>query len=104
MKKKARVKRVSDSRSPVSSEAENSHRRKRRRGPPSLSPSPARRPASPMRSPSPPSRSRRGRDSASSSRRKHRTPSDESIEEGELSEDELERKRMQLLKQLQEDD
>ena len=50
------------------------------------------------------SRSRRGRDSASPSRRKHRTPSDESIEEGELSEDELERKRMQLLKQLQEDD
>ena len=49
-------------------------------------------------------RSRRGRDSASPSRRKHRTPSDESIEEGELSEDELERKRMQLLKQLQEDD
>jgi len=30
--------------------------------------------------------------------------SDDSIEEGELSEDELERKRMQLLKQLQEDD
>merc|ERR550534_3656613 len=104
-KKKARAKSVSESRSPVSSEAEDSHRRKRRRrGTPSLSPSPARRPASPMRSPSPPSRSRRGRDSASPSRRKHRTPSDESIEEGELSEDELERKRMQLLKQLQEDD
>merc|ERR550534_2040561 len=103
-KKKARAKSVSESRSPVSSEAEDSHRRKRRRGNPSLSPSPARRPASPMRSPSPPCRSRRGRDSASPSRRKHRTPSDESIEEGELSEDELERKRMQLLKQLQEDD
>merc|ERR1712088_606553 len=73
-KKKARAKSVSESRSPVSSEAEDSHR------------------------------SRRGRDSASPSRRKHRTPSDESIEEGELSEDELERKRMQLLKQLQEDD
>merc|ERR1712240_476244 len=73
-KKKARAKSVSESRSPVSSEAEDSHR------------------------------SRRGRDSASPPRRKHRTPSDESIEEGELSEDELERKRMQLLKQLQEDD
>merc|ERR1712109_288686 len=55
-KKKARAKSVSESRSPVSSEAEDSHR------------------------------SRRGRDSASPSRRKHRTPSDESIEEGELSE------------------
>jgi len=104
-KKKARAKSVSESRSPVSSEAEDSHRRKRRKGTPSLSPSPARRAASPMRSASPPSRSRRGRDSASpSSRRKQRSPSDESIEEGELSEDELERKRMQLLKQLQEDD
>merc|ERR1712130_481503 len=103
-KKKARAKSVSESRSPVSSEAEDSHRRKRRKGTPSLSPSPARRAASPMRSASPPSRSRRGRDSASPSRRKQRSPSDESIEEGELSEDELERKRMQLLKQLQEDD
>merc|ERR1712226_1550892 len=105
-KKKARAKSVSESRSPLSSEAEDSHnRRKRRKGTPSLSPSPARRAASPMRSASPPSRSRRGRDSASpSSRRKQRSPSDESIEEGELSEDELERKRMQLLKQLQEDD
>merc|ERR1712130_369120 len=104
-KKKTRAKSVSESRSPVSSEAEDSHRRKRRKGTPSLSPSPARRAASPMRSASPPSRSRRGRDSASpSSRRKQRSPSDESIEEGELSEDELERKRMQLLKQLQEDD
>merc|ERR1711936_938989 len=102
-KKKARAKSVSESRSPVSSEAEDSHnRRKRRKGTPSLSPSPARRAASPMRSASPPSRSRRARDSASpSSRRKQRSPSDESIEEGELSEDELERKRMQLLKQLQ---
>merc|ERR1712192_275554 len=104
-KKKARAKSVSESRSPVSSEAEDSHRRKKRRkGTPSLSPSPARRAASPMRSASPPSRSRRGRDSASPSRRKQRSQSDESIEEGELSEDELERKRMQLLKQLQEDD
>merc|ERR1712181_10780 len=103
-KKKARAKSVSESRSPVSSEAEDSHRRKRRKGTPSLSPSPARRAASPMRSASPPSRSRRGRDSASPSRRKQRSQSDESIEEGELSEDELERKRMQLLKQLQEDD
>ena len=42
-------------------------------------------------------RSRRGRDSASPSRRKQRSPSDESIEEGELSEDELERKRMQVV-------
>ena len=37
-------------------------------------------------------------------KRRPRSASDESIEEGELSEDELERKRMQLLKQLQEDD
>merc|ERR1712192_25015 len=103
-KKKTRVKSISESRSPVSSEAEDSHRRKRRKGTPSLSPSPARRAASPMRSASPPSRSRRGRDSASPSRRKQRSQSDESIEEGELSEDELERKRLQLLKQLQEDD
>merc|ERR1719369_1787204 len=96
----------SESRSPISSEPEETYTKKskKRKGTPSLSPSPARRAASPMRSPSPPRR--RGRDSPSPppKRKDREKSSDESIEEGELSEDELERKRMQLLKQLQEDD
>merc|ERR1719250_482239 len=94
-----------ESRSPISSEPEETYTKKskKRKGTPSLSPSPARRAASPMRSPSPP---RRGRDSPSPppKRKDRERSSEESIEEGELSEDELERKRMQLLKQLQEDD
>jgi len=108
--KKTRTRSVtprSESRSPISSEPEETYtRKKKKRGTPSLSPSPARRPASPMRSVSP-QRRRGGKDSPSPPpKRKDRTRSntDESIEEGELSEDELERKRMQLLKQLQEDD
>jgi len=96
----------SESRSPISSEPEETYTKKskKKRGTPSLSPSPARRAASPMRSPSPPRR--RGRDTPSPppKRRDREKSSEESIEEGELSEDELERKRMQLLKQLQEDD
>jgi len=102
-KKKAKTKSLSESRSPISSEPEEIYTKKSRRkkGTPSLSPSPARRAASPMRSMSP--GRRRGKDSMSPKRRQ-RSASDESIEEGELSEDELERKRMQLLKQLQEDD
>jgi len=96
----------SESRSPISSEPEETYtkKNKKRRGTPSLSPSPARRAASPMRSPSPPRR--RGRESPSPppKRKDREKSSEESIEEGELSEDELERKRMQLLKQLQEDD
>jgi len=96
----------SESRSPISSEPEETYTKKskKRKGTPSLSPSPARRAASPMRSPSPPRR--RGRDSPSPppKRKERERSSEESIEEGELSEDELERKRMQLLKQLQEDD
>merc|ERR1711872_472973 len=96
----------SESRSPISSEPEETYTKKskKRKGTPSLSPSPARRAASPMRSPSPPRR--RGRDSPSPppKRKDRERSSEESIEEGELSEDELERKRMQLLKQLQEDD
>jgi len=97
----------SESRSPISSEPEETYTKKskKKKGTPSLSPSPARRAASPMRSPSPPRR-RGGRDSPSPppKRREREKSSEESIEEGELSEDELERKRMQLLKQLQEDD
>merc|ERR1711915_1019567 len=96
----------SESRSPISSEPEETYTKKskKKRGTPSLSPSPARRSASPMRSPSPPRR--RGRDTPSPppKRKDREKSSDDSIEEGELSEDELERKRMQLLKQLQEDD
>eukprot|EP00090_Calanus_glacialis_P001446 TRINITY_DN11033_c0_g1_i1.p1 TRINITY_DN11033_c0_g1~~TRINITY_DN11033_c0_g1_i1.p1 ORF type:complete len:770 (+),score=351.91 TRINITY_DN11033_c0_g1_i1:62-2311(+) len=96
----------SESRSPISSEPEETYTKKskKKKGTPSLSPSPARRAASPMRSPSPPRR--RGRDSPSPppKRKDREKSSEESIEEGELSEDELERKRMQLLKQLQEDD
>ena len=69
---------------------------KKRRGTPSLSPSPARRAASPMRSRSPPMG--RGRESPSPPpppKRKDRKKSfKESIEEGKLSEDELERKRV----------
>eukprot|EP00092_Neocalanus_flemingeri_P017009 GFUD01018396.1.p1 GENE.GFUD01018396.1~~GFUD01018396.1.p1 ORF type:complete len:772 (-),score=299.87 GFUD01018396.1:2031-4274(-) len=96
----------SESRSPISSEPEETYtkKNKKKKGTPSLSPSPARRAASPMRSPSPPRR--RGRDSPSPppKRKDREKSSEESIEEGELSEDELERKRMQLIKQLQEDD
>lgn len=110
-RKKGRNKSLSESRSPISSEPEDTYvkksNKKRRSRTPSLSPSPARRAASPMRSPSPQRRRGGGRDSPSPPpRRKDRTRSatEESIEEGELSEDELERKRMQLLKQLQEDD
>jgi len=106
-KGKARTKSASESRSPISSEAEDAYSKKskRRRGTPSLSPSPARRPASPMRSPSSPRRKRRASMSPPARPKERRSKSsDGSIEEGELSEDELERKRMQLLKQLQEDD
>jgi len=104
-KKKTKARSVSESRSPISSEPEETYTKKSRKkkGTPSLSPSPARRAASPMRSVSPPSGRKRGKDSMSPKRRP-RSASEESIEEGELSEDELERKRMQLLKQLQEDD
>jgi len=107
-KRKKKTRDRDSSRSAVSSEEDNysSRSRKPKRRSPSpektsLSPSPARRSASPLpspdrRSPSPPPRPR--------SKQERRSPSDESMEEGELSEDELERKRIQLLKQLQEDD
>jgi len=107
-KRKKKTRDRDSSRSPSSDEENHSRRgkdRPKRRTPSpektSLSPSPARRSASPLpspdrRSPSPPPRPR--------SKQDRRSPSDESMEEGELSEDELERKRIQLLKQLQEDD
>jgi len=73
-KKKKKARSRSDTRSPSSDEDSHARRRKRRS----------------------PSRSR--------STRRHSGSRPVSAEEGELSEEELERKRMQLLKQLQEDD
>lgn len=87
-KKRARTPR-SESRSPDSSERSRSRKKKRRS--PSASPSPKK------ESPSPPPAKRRQQRSGSSG-------GDNSIEEGELSEEELQRKRMELLKQLQNDD
>jgi len=82
-KRKTKARSLSESRSPISSEPEETYTKKSRkkRGTPSLSPSPARRAASPMRSVSPPSKGRKGRDSISPKRRQ-RSASDESIEEG----------------------
>jgi len=104
-KKKARTRSISDSRSPVSSEGEHdTYKKSRKRRSPSGSPSPARRSASPMGSPSRSASPRRKRHSMTSPPPKKsdkRKSSEESFEEGEWSEEELERKRMLLLKQLQ---
>jgi len=98
-KSKARARSASESRSDISEDSSYGKKTKKKgRGTPSLSPSPARRAASPAQSPV----RRKTRDSFEDKRRGR--SSEESIEEGELSEDELERKRIQLLKQLQEDD
>jgi len=86
-KKRKKKKRGGRSRSPVSrSSSAESHSRKKKRRSPSRSVSPRR------DSPSPPLK------------KEKRSRSPDSVEEGELSEEELERKRIQLLKQLQEDD
>merc|ERR1711997_660673 len=102
-KNKARVRSLSESRSPVSSDVEEAFTKKskKRKASPSLSPSPAKRSLG-----SPSSSPRRARDSLSPQpkKRDREKASEESFEEGELSEEELEKKRMLLLRQLQEDD
>jgi len=102
-KNKSRARTMSESRSPISSDAEEVYvkKSKKRKATPSLSPSPAKRSVG-----SPSSSPRRTRDSLSPQpkRRDREKGSEESFEEGELSEEELEKKRMLLLKQLQEDD
>ena len=102
-KNKARARSLSESRSPISSEAEEVYvkKSKKRKASPSLSPSPAKRSVG-----SPSSSPRRARESLSPQpkKRDREKASEESFEEGELSEEELEKKRMLLLKQLQEDD
>lgn len=85
-RKKKKAKSRSESRSPSSEEESHSRRKKRR------SPSRSRSPRRDSPSPPPPVK------------KEKRSRSAESAEEGELSEEELERKRMQLLKQLQEDE
>jgi len=104
-KTKVRTKYSSQSRSPISSDLEDAHKKKNRtkKVTSSLSSPPTRRVVSPMSSLSPPLGRKKGRDSLSPNKRQ-KYASEESVEEGELSEDELERKRIQLLQQLQEDD
>ena len=99
-KKKAKAKSVSESRLPDASDEKTFSSKKSRKkiGMPSLSPSPTH-----SVSPQGSRRGGGGREEQEGKRRP-RSAIDESIEEGELSSDELERKRMQLLKQLQEDD
>lgn len=100
-KNKARTRSISESRSPISSDEQDSYKKpKRRRHSPSISPSPAgRRLASPMKSESSSPRMRR-KGSPPPKKSEKRKYSEESFEEGEWSEEELEKKRMALLKQL----